>query len=216
MQTALDIVRFGGFTLDVRRRTLLAQGRPVQMHARTFDLLVFLIEHRDRALTQAEILAGVWDDRIVGQNNVTVQMSALRKALAEAGSGEPLIVGLPGPRVRFVGDVTLGEAAPPTPAACANALAAPAVVAEAPTSARSAGRQWGILGLACVLPMAVAAAWLGWPSRPKPPPLSIAVLPCGGRSCGGSRVRCRSRWMIWRARGRCGTGRTTRRTQAWH
>jgi TolB-like protein/DNA-binding winged helix-turn-helix (wHTH) protein len=171
-QTALDVARFACFTLDIRRRTLLANGRPVQMHGRTFDLLVFLVERRDRAVTPAEILAGVWDDRIVGHNNVTVQMSALRKALAEAGGGEPLIVGLPGPRYRFVGDVSVGDAAPPAREDDAGtAAAAPAATLDRPR------RRWGVVAVAGGVSLAVAAGWLVWPSGPKAPPLSIAVLP---------------------------------------
>ena len=72
--------------LQVRpaERRVLVRGEPVGLGARAFDLLLALIAHRDRVVGKDELLALVWPGLVVEENNLTVQMSALRKVL---GSG---------------------------------------------------------------------------------------------------------------------------------
>ena len=69
--------------LEVRadERRLLARGEPVALGARAFDLLLVLIEQRDRVVGKDELLARVWPGVVVEENNLTVQISTLRKAL---------------------------------------------------------------------------------------------------------------------------------------
>ena len=87
-----ETTRFDGFTLDRRRRLLLAGGKPVSLHARALSLLTFLIDNRERPVPRAEILAHVWEGRAVADNNLAVQLSALRKALTDAGATDtPMI-----------------------------------------------------------------------------------------------------------------------------
>ena len=60
-------------------------GKPVALSARAFDVLAALIEHRSRVVGSDELLAWAWPGLGVEENNLTVQVSALRKALgAEA------------------------------------------------------------------------------------------------------------------------------------
>jgi len=69
--------------IEVRpaERRLLARGEPVALGARAFDLLMVLIEQRDRVVGKAELLARVWPGVVVEENNLTVQVSTLRKVL---------------------------------------------------------------------------------------------------------------------------------------
>ena len=78
-------VRFGAFDWCPFRRQLLADGeRVVELGARAFDLLGVLIHNRDRVMSKGDLLASVWPDTVVAENNLTVQVSTLRKVLGEA------------------------------------------------------------------------------------------------------------------------------------
>ena len=69
------------FEVRPDERRLLAHGRPVSLGGRAFDLLLTLIELRDRVVTKDELLARVWPGAVVEENNLTVQISSLRKVL---------------------------------------------------------------------------------------------------------------------------------------
>jgi len=71
----------GGFEVRPAERRVLAHGEPVALGARAFDLLLALIEHRDRVVGKDELLARVWPGTVVEENNLTVQVSSLRKVL---------------------------------------------------------------------------------------------------------------------------------------
>ena len=105
MQADPDTLQFACFTLDCRHRVLLAEGRPVALHARAFDVLAYLVAHRDTAVSRADILEHVWENRTVSDNNLSVQLASLRKALTRAGCREQLILTMPNQRYRFVGEV---------------------------------------------------------------------------------------------------------------
>ena len=78
--TALE---FGRFRVLSRRRQLLADGKPIELGTRAFDLLMLLIEARGLLVTKDEILSRVWPGSVVEESNLHVQISALRKALGE-------------------------------------------------------------------------------------------------------------------------------------
>jgi DNA-binding winged helix-turn-helix (wHTH) protein len=77
--------RFGRFELNPTTRQLLAEGLPVALGARALDVLLALIERRERLVTKDELFELVWPNLVVEENNLRVQVSALRKTLgAEA------------------------------------------------------------------------------------------------------------------------------------
>ena len=76
-------IEFGRFRLLPRRRQLLADGTPVELGTRAFDLLMALIEADGALVTKKELQALVWPDIFVEETNLKVQISALRKALGE-------------------------------------------------------------------------------------------------------------------------------------
>jgi DNA-binding response OmpR family regulator len=77
------VVGFGGFTLDLGRRSLTrADGSEVELTRTEFDLLAYLLRHRDRALTRDEILDAVWgQDVVVDPRTVDNFVSSLKKKL---------------------------------------------------------------------------------------------------------------------------------------
>ena len=77
------MIEFGRFRLVPRRRQLLADGRPVELGTRAFDLLMVLIEADGALVTKNELQALVWPGIFVEETNLKVQISALRKALGE-------------------------------------------------------------------------------------------------------------------------------------
>lgn len=91
-----DHCRFGRFELLPAKRRLLADGVPVSLGARAFDLLLVLVAERDRVVAHAELLARVWPGLVVEENNLRQHVSALRKLL-----GAEAVATVPGRGYRF-------------------------------------------------------------------------------------------------------------------
>ncbi len=106
-QNGPDKFRFGDFELDAKKRTLRQSGRPVAMNPRAFALLLELIENRGRVITKDDLLARVWEGQFVEENNLTVQISALRKAFGEKKGENTFIATVPGKGYSFVADVVV-------------------------------------------------------------------------------------------------------------
>ena len=81
-------LEFGRFRVVPRQRQLLADGVPVELHTRAFDLLLVLLEADGRPVSKNELLNRVWPDVIVVEKNLHVQICAVRKAL---GGGRSFI-----------------------------------------------------------------------------------------------------------------------------
>lgn len=75
------IYEFDNFRLDVAERQLLKNRRPVTISPKAFDLLVALVENKGRLVERESLYARVWPDSIVEDANLTVHISAIRKAL---------------------------------------------------------------------------------------------------------------------------------------
>ena len=72
---------FGSLQVWPEDRKLVADGVTHRPGARAFDLLLLLVENRDRVVSKAEIFKRIWSGLVVEENNLTVQISALRKIL---------------------------------------------------------------------------------------------------------------------------------------
>ena len=112
MDTALTApYRFGRFELNPTTRQVVADGKPLMLGAKAFDVLCALIERRERLVTKDELLGLVWPNLVVEENNLQVQVSTLRKTL-----GTDAIATIPGRGYRFALELsTAGE--PPAPEA---------------------------------------------------------------------------------------------------
>ena len=108
---------FGPFRLLGRQRQLLSRGVPVPLGSRAFDLLFALVKRQGRLATKDELMAEVWLGTLVEENNLQVQISALRKVLDEDAEGRYLLT-VPGRGYRFVAPVEREKtkAAPAEPA----------------------------------------------------------------------------------------------------
>ena len=74
-------IEFGRFQVLLRRRQLFANGAPVELGTRAFELLLVLLEADGLLVTKEELLSRVWPGIVVSEENLKVQVSALRKAL---------------------------------------------------------------------------------------------------------------------------------------
>jgi DNA-binding winged helix-turn-helix (wHTH) protein len=75
------IIEFGRFRVLLRRRQLLADGLPVELGGRAFDVLLALLKADGALVTKEELLSRVWPGIVVSEENVKFQVAALRKAL---------------------------------------------------------------------------------------------------------------------------------------
>jgi DNA-binding winged helix-turn-helix (wHTH) protein len=71
------------------RRELLADGQPVTLGGRAFDVLMALIEARGALVGKDALMARVWPNRVVEENNLQAQISALRAAFHHRAEAEP-------------------------------------------------------------------------------------------------------------------------------
>lgn len=74
-------ITFGPFELRLEERALLVDGEPANIGSRAFELLLALIERRDRVVSKSELLDLVWPGLVVEENNLSVQISALRRVV---------------------------------------------------------------------------------------------------------------------------------------
>ena len=103
------IYRFAGFSVDTVRRRLMRDGVPVQLTSKAFDTLLFLIKQHGSTVTKVELMNAVWENTAVEENNLTQQISALRRALGERPNDHRFIVTVPGRGYCFVAELTNGS-----------------------------------------------------------------------------------------------------------
>jgi DNA-binding winged helix-turn-helix (wHTH) protein len=90
-------IAFGRFQLLPGRRDLIADGRPIKLGGRAFDVLMALIEMPGAVVSKDTLMARVWPNRTVAENNLAAQIVALRKTF---GSEQGLIRTVAGRGVR--------------------------------------------------------------------------------------------------------------------
>src|SRR5690349_11809369 len=97
---------FAGYSLDSSRRELRLQGVEVHLEPQVFDLLVYLIENRDRVVTKDHLFAAVWHGRIVSETTLSSRINAARRAIGDTGERQQMIRTVARKGVRFVAAVT--------------------------------------------------------------------------------------------------------------
>jgi DNA-binding winged helix-turn-helix (wHTH) protein/TolB-like protein/Flp pilus assembly protein TadD len=161
-----EICQFHGYRLDMVRRQLVdPDGVPVQLMPKAIETLVHLVLNAGQTVTKDQLLRTVWPDTVVEENNLTQNISALRRALGEKLGEHRFIVTIPGRGYRFV--------APVTPVSRAAEVG--------PVPADSPRRRWAAIGtIAIVVAVVAVAAWrlLSVGEMQVPPfPQTIAILP---------------------------------------
>ena len=101
----LHIYEFGSFRLNAGDRILLHGDRTVHLTEKVFNVLLLLVERSGHLVTKEELMEQVWPDSVVEENNLTVSMSALRKALGERQKGGRYIETVSRRGYRFIADV---------------------------------------------------------------------------------------------------------------
>ena len=96
---------FGPYRLDAVKRVLLRDGQAVPVTSKAFDTLLVLVEHSGQVLQKDELMKALWPDTIVEENNLTQQISMLRKALGERAHEHRYVVTVPGRGYSFVAQV---------------------------------------------------------------------------------------------------------------
>lgn len=96
---------FDKFVLDSRRRELRCGEDVRSVEPQVFDLLEFLIRHRDRVVTKDELIAAVWNGRIVSDATLASRLNSARSAIGDNGENQRLIRTVLRKGVRFVGEV---------------------------------------------------------------------------------------------------------------
>src|SRR5215469_8547402 len=95
-------LEFGRYTVEPHRRELLADGQPIKLGGRAFDSLIALVEASGAVVSKDVLLDRVWPGRIVEENRLQNQVSALRRAL---GADHGLIRTIAGRGYQFTGDI---------------------------------------------------------------------------------------------------------------
>ena len=91
--------------LDTERRELVRRHDQVALRPQVFDLLECLIRNRARVVSKDDLIAAVWNGRIISDSAVTTRINAVRSAIGDTGEEQRLIRTLPRKGVRFVGAV---------------------------------------------------------------------------------------------------------------
>ena len=96
---------FDNYALDPDRRELRSGATVVAMEPQAFDLLVYLIRHREHVVSRDELIESIWSGRIVSESALSTRINAVRSAIGDSGSEQRLIKTLPRKGVRFIGEV---------------------------------------------------------------------------------------------------------------
>ncbi|MBY0503058.1 MAG: winged helix-turn-helix domain-containing protein [Bryobacteraceae bacterium] len=183
-----EIFRFGEFRLDVGEARLNFREEPVNLAPKAFGLLVVLLERAGTLVEKEELMEALWPDAVVEEANLTVNMSAVRKALSLQPDMQ-FIETVPKRGYRFVAEITQEQLDPP---------AVPGPEAK-PADPAAATPRWQFRAIAATVAMlaliATAAFVFRRPAAPSSAgaggPPSIAVMPF--QSLSGSTEH--DRWM---------------------
>ena len=201
--TRAHLYEFGDFRLDTAKRVLRRlDGTTVPLTPRVFETLLYMVEHHDTVLDKERLMEAVWPDSIVEENNLSQNISTLRRIFGETPGSHSYIVTVPGRGYRFVAQVReqTDNGSATFEAEEATGPTSPENGAEAATvkgRQRLPGKTGGTLAVAVLGVIALTAAFLArgpsvrWPEKhktAKAPPApssgtmtdivrSIAVLP---------------------------------------
>jgi DNA-binding winged helix-turn-helix (wHTH) protein/TolB-like protein len=186
-QTSLRGIRrhyyeFGPFRVDALNQRLLRDGEPVAITPKALDLLLVLLQNRERVVTKVELMNDLWGDTAVEEANLTQQVFTLRKVLGESAGGAAYIETVPRRGYRLAADVReMREEPTQSP----GSTAPPSRQAEPEEKARARGTGSGsrrpvrpFAALALLIALAgVLIAWKYWRIEPSTRPVTLAVMP---------------------------------------
>jgi DNA-binding winged helix-turn-helix (wHTH) protein len=105
---------FGTCELHPQRYALTHAGQTRSLRPKVFQVLLYLLEHRERVVTKDELCTQVWPNQFISEATLESTVRAVRQAIGDSGQGQRLIQTVYGRGYRFVGEVALhAEAALP-------------------------------------------------------------------------------------------------------
>ena len=108
---ARNVISFGPFSLDASRRLLMKDGTPLELGARTLDILIELVSRPNEVVSKNDLLAQVWPDVTVEEGGLRFHIVSLRKALCDGKDGARYIATLKGRGCCFVASDRVEEIA---------------------------------------------------------------------------------------------------------
>lgn len=133
------VFRFENYVLNTGTFELSQDGERISVEPQVFDVLTYLVEHRDRVVPKHELLDNVWGNRFVSESALSSRIKSARRAVGDDGRNQRLIRNSHGRGYQFVGRVSqlvpIDPSEPPPPAAAAEE---PTVAAPGPGRARPA------------------------------------------------------------------------------
>jgi len=96
---------FNNYSLDCERRELRVGSTAITIEPQVFDILVYLIENRDRVVSKDDLIGSVWGGRIVAESTLTSRINAVRKALGDSGEKQDFVRTFARRGFRFVAPV---------------------------------------------------------------------------------------------------------------
>lgn len=99
------IFRFDDYELDTKLYELRHRGEPVLLEPQVFDVLAYLVEHRDTIVARDQLLEQVWGDKYISEAALNSRLMAARRAIGDNGKEQRLIRTVHGRGFRFVGEV---------------------------------------------------------------------------------------------------------------
>src|SRR5882724_6532278 len=111
---------FGDCEINLERRELWRAKRAVHVEPQVFDLLVYLVQNRDRVVSKDDLIASVWGGRIVSDSTLSSRINAARKAVGDSGENQKLIRTIARKGLRFVGTVQAQQTSDEPPQAVAS------------------------------------------------------------------------------------------------
>ena len=116
-QFQVKIYEFDDFRVDAGSRLLTKNGEQISLTPKVFDTLLYLVENSGKVIEKDELMSAIWTDTIVEENNLSQNISILRRILGEKRGEHRFIATIPGHGFKFVADVRRSE-----PSAVADGL----------------------------------------------------------------------------------------------
>ncbi|SNS42682.1 DNA-binding winged helix-turn-helix (wHTH) domain-containing protein [Granulicella rosea] len=193
-------IRFEGYLIDRAAWELQWQDETIALNRKTFDLLLFLIDHRDRVVSKEELLQSLWRDQFVEESNLTQHVFLLRKALSRHGSGQRIVETVSGRGYRFTAPLEVEPQEPEEVATTSQVLlhaktsvteitieeeetdAAPSAPAFMSQGSRRNRTRWAVAGSLVAIGLATAGwfGWQHWLDRTGGAPVDVVIAPLAG------------------------------------
>jgi DNA-binding winged helix-turn-helix (wHTH) protein/tetratricopeptide (TPR) repeat protein len=182
-----EVYLFDDFVLHVAGRELSRGDEEIELQPRVFDLLVYLLQHHDRAVDKDELQDAVWPGMVVTETALTRAVMKARKAVGDDAGTQNVIKTLHGHGYRFVAEVTVerGSHAESDHAPSASSTSShPPEPAEHAGPARSKRSTWLVIsaGIAAAVLIALSAAYYLNAPLVQPGEIRLAVLPLDDRT----------------------------------